>query len=57
MKNGKELEKLIPEFISRRDVGLTEGMKVIYPAYKVLGKIPFIRNLSNKILVMENLSL
>ncbi len=57
VKNGKELEKLIPEFISRRDVGLTEGMKVIYPAYKVLGKIPFIRNLSNKILVMENLSL
>lgn len=57
VKNGKELEKLIPEFISRRDVSLTEGMKVIYLAYKVLGKIPFIRNLSNKILVMENLSL
>ena len=53
VKNGKELQKLIPEFTNQKDVSLTEGMKVFSPAYKVLGKIPFIRNLSNKILVME----
>lgn len=53
VKNGKELQKLIPEFTNQKDASLTEGMKVFSPAYKVLGKIPFIRNLSNKILVME----
>lgn len=53
VKNGKELQKLIPEFTNQKDVSLTEGMKVFSPVYKVLGKIPFIRNLSNKILVME----
>lgn len=53
VKNGKELQKLIPEFTNQKDVSLTEGMKVFSPAYKVLGKIPFIRNQSNKILVME----
>lgn len=53
VKNGKKLQKLIPEFYNQKDVSLTEGMKVFCPAYKVLGKIPFVRNLSNKILVME----
>lgn len=53
VKNGRELQKLIPEFTNQRDVSLTEGMKVFCPVYKVLGKIPFIRNLSNKIVVMD----
>ena len=53
VKNGKELEKLIPPFRSRKDVSLVEGMKVFMPVYKVLGKIPVVRNISNKILVME----
>lgn len=53
VKNGKELEKLIPSFRSRKDVSLVEGMKVFMPVYKVLEKIPVVRNISNKILVME----
>ena len=39
VKNGKELQKLIPEFTNQKDVSLTEGMKVFSPVYKVLGKI------------------
>lgn len=50
---GKELERLLPGFQSACDVSLTEGMQVFAPAYKVLGKIGFIRNISNKICVME----
>ncbi len=53
VKNGKELQKLLPGFQSIEDVSLTEGMKVFQPIYKIIGKISFIRNLSNKILVME----
>lgn len=53
VKNGRELQKLIPGYVNRKDVSLTEGMKVFWPAYKVLGKISFVRNLSNKIIVME----
>lgn len=53
VKNGKELEKILPHFCSRKDVSLTEGMKVFMPAYKILGKIPFIRNISNKIMILE----
>lgn len=53
VKNGKELEKLIPGFRSVRDISLVEGMKVFAPIYKVIGKIGFVRNISNKILIME----
>lgn len=53
IKNGSELHKLIPGFFNKEDVSLTEGMKVFAPYYKILGKIPFVRNISNKILVME----
>lgn len=53
VKNGRALQNLIPDFRNVNDVSLTEGMKVFQPAYKALGKIPFIRNLSNKILIME----
>lgn len=55
--SGKELERLLPGFCSVRDVSLTEGMEVFAPVYRVLGKIGFIRNFSNKILVMERCSL
>ena len=32
---------------------LTEGMAEFIPAYKALGKIPLVRNISNKIIVLE----
>lgn len=53
IKNGKELQKLLPQFENQRDVSLVEGMEQMMPVYRVIGKIPFIRNLSNKILVMR----
>jgi len=53
VRSGKELERLLPGFRSIRDISLVEGMRVFAPAYRLLGKIGFIRNLSNKILVME----
>jgi len=51
--DGKEMERLLSGFRSARDVSLVEGMQVFAPVYRILGKIGFIKNLSNKILVME----
>ena len=43
----------MPSFICKEEVSLVEGMKVLMPVYKVIGKIPLVRNVSNKIIVME----
>lgn len=51
-KNGKELEKLIPSFSFLKEVSLVEGMKQLMPIYHVLGKIPFVSHVSNKIIVL-----
>ena len=32
---------------------LVEGMKELMPIYHVIGKIPIVRNISNKIIVLE----
>lgn len=53
VKSGKELQQLLPAFTCKDDVSLVEGMKKIMPIYRVIGKIPAIRNFSNKIIVME----
>ncbi|MGO4945099.1 class I SAM-dependent methyltransferase [Blautia sp. Sow4_E7] len=53
VKDGKEIEKLLPEFRSVEDHSLVEGMEVFMPIYKLIGKIPAARNISNKILVLE----
>lgn len=53
VRSGDALEKLLPGFRSIRDVSLVEGMQVFAPVYRVLGKVGFIRNLSNKIMVLE----
>ena len=53
IKNGKELEKLIPSFSFLKEVSLVEGMKQLMPIYHVLGKIPFVSHVSNKIIVLE----
>lgn len=54
VKNGRELQQIIPVFTCQREVSLVEGMKELMPIYRVLGKIPAVRNFSNKIIVMEN---
>lgn len=53
LKSGKDLKTLAPGFTWVRDVSLTEGMKVIYPIYRLLGQIPAIRNISNKLVLLE----
>ncbi len=53
IKNGKALEALLPGFRFVREHGLTEGMAVFSPVYKLLDKIPAVRSISNRILVME----
>lgn len=52
-KSGEELVRLAPEFSWQGDRSLVEGMIEIAPIYKVIGKIAAIRNLSNKIAVLE----
>lgn len=32
---------------------MTEGMAAFMPVYRLLEKIPFVRNISNKIVVLE----
>lgn len=53
IRNGKELEKLLPTFSFLNEVSLVEGMKQLMPIYHVLGKIPFVCNISNKIVILE----
>ena len=51
VKNRKELQRIIPAFSVRQEVSLVEGMKELMPVYCVIGKIPAVRNISNKIIV------
>ena len=52
-KNGTELQALLPGFICTGEHSLVEGMAEFMPVYKALGKIPVVRNISNKIILME----
>ena len=53
VKNGKELQGILPEFYVWQEVSLVEGMKELMPVYCLIGKIPTVRNISNKIIVLE----
>lgn len=53
VKNGTALAALLPDFRLAAEHGLTEGMAVLVPIYKVLDKLTVVRNISNKIIVME----
>ena len=52
VKNGMELQRIVPEFSVQQEVSLVEGMKELMPIYHVLAKIPIVQNISNKIIVM-----
>ena len=52
-KSGQELVRLCPAFRWQGDRSLVEGMVEIAPIYKVIEKIGALRNLSNKISVLE----
>lgn len=53
IKNGKALAELLPDFRFVEEHSLTEGMAEFIPVYKLLGKILFVRNISNKIIVLK----
>ncbi len=53
IKNGKELEKILPDFKYKEEHSLVEGMEQFIPVYKLLAKIPAVKNISNKIVVVE----
>ena len=53
VKNGAAMAALLPDFRLRGEHSLTEGMAEFLPVYKLLGKISAIRNISNKIIVLE----
>ena len=53
IKNGKALAELLPGFRFMEEHSLTEGKAVFAPIYKLLDKLPTVRNISNKIIVLE----
>lgn len=53
VKNGPALAALLPDFRFMEEHCLTEGMAVFAPIYKLLDKLPAVRNISNKIIVLK----
>ena len=53
VKSGAALAELVPGFRFMEEHSLTEGMAVFAPVYKLLGKIPAVRNISNRIIVLK----
>ena len=53
VKNGAALAALLPEFRFVEEHSLTEGMAAFLPVYRLLEKIPLVRNISNRIVVLE----
>ena len=53
VKNGKALAALLPDFRFAEEHSLTEGMAAFVPIYQLLDKLPVVRNISNKIIVLK----
>ena len=53
VKNGSALAAMLPDFQFMEEHSLTEGMAVFTPIYKLLDRLPAVRNISNKIIVLE----
>lgn len=53
VKDGRALAALLPGFRYAGEHGLTEGMAAFIPVYKLLDRIPLVRNISNRIVVLE----
>ena len=53
IKNGKALAELLPGFRFMEEHSLTEGMAAFAPIYKLLDRLPTVRNISNKIIVLK----
>lgn len=53
VRGGAELQALLPGFTCTGEHCLVEGMAEFMPIYKVLGKLPAARSISNKIVLLE----
>ena len=53
IKNGKTLAELLPDFRFVEEHSLTEGMAAFVPIYKLLDRLPAVRSISNKIVVLK----
>lgn len=53
LKSGQDLEKIAPSLTWVKDVSLVDGMKVMFPIYHLLGWIPAIWNISNKLVILK----
>lgn len=53
VKNGSVLVSLLPGFRLAEEHSLTEGMAAFVPIYELLDKLAVVRNISNKIIVLE----
>ena len=53
IKDGRALAALLQDFRFVEEHSLVEGMAEFMPVYKLLGKMPLVRNISNKIIVLE----
>lgn len=53
VKNGSVLVSLLPGFRLVEEHSLTEGMSAFVPIYELLDKVALVRNISNKIIVLE----
>lgn len=53
VRDGRALAALLPDFRFVAEHGLTEGVAAFVPVYKLLDKLPAVRNISNRIVVLE----
>ena len=53
VKDGPALAAMLPDFRFVEEYSLTEGMAAFAPIYKLLDRLPAVRNISNKIIVLE----
>ena len=53
IQSGSVLAGLLPDFRFVAEHSLTEGMAEFVPVYRLLDKLPFVRSISNKIIVLE----
>ena len=51
--NGAALARLLPGFRLVEEHSLCEGMAAFVPVYRLLDKLPLVRNISNQIVVLE----
>lgn len=53
VKNGKELQSFTTGFRAVKDVSLLEGLKKMYPSYRIYQFFPGMRKMSNKIVCLK----